>query len=88
MTGEGITSPLQADGAVTPNATTIPVLPIAVKIGGQPATVIFDGEAPGIVAGVLQVNVMIPPTVSSGANSVVVTIGSNSSQAGLTVSVQ
>lgn len=88
MTGEGVTSPAGTDGGVTNNATTVPVLPIAVKIGGQPATVIFEGEAPGIVAGVLQLNVMIPPTVSSGANSIIVTIGSNSSQTGVTVSVQ
>jgi uncharacterized protein (TIGR03437 family) len=88
MTGEGITSPPGTDGAITGNATTVPVLPIAVKIGGQPATVVFAGEAPGIVAGVLQVNVMIPPTVSSGANPVSVTIGSNTSQANLTVAVQ
>jgi uncharacterized protein (TIGR03437 family) len=88
LTGEGITSPTELDGAITGNATTVPVLPIAVKIGGQPASLIFEGEAPGIVAGVLQLNVMIPPTVSSGANPVSVTIGSNTSQANLTVAVQ
>jgi trimeric autotransporter adhesin len=88
MTGEGVTSPPGTDGAITANATTVPVLPIAVMIGGQPATVIFKGEAPGIVAGVLQLNVMIPPTVSSGVNQVSVTIGSNTSQPNLTVAVQ
>ena len=88
MTGEGVTSPAGVDGAITPNATTAPVLPIAVKIGGQPATVVFDGEAPGIVAGVLQVNVLVPTTVTSGPNTLVVTIGNNSSQSGLTVAVQ
>jgi uncharacterized protein (TIGR03437 family) len=66
----------------------VPVLKVAVTIGGQPATVVFNGEAPGIVAGVLQLNVMIPPTVSSGANQVSVTIGSNTSQPNLTVAVQ
>ncbi len=88
MTGEGVTSPGGVDGAVTPNSTTVPVLPIAVKIGGQPASVVFEGEAPGIVAGVLQLNVMVPTTVTSGPNQLVVTIGSNSSQANLTVAVQ
>lgn len=88
MTGEGVTSPAGVDGAITANATTVPVLPIAVKIGGQPATIVFEGEAPGIVAGVLQLNVTIPATVGDGAQPVVVTIGNNSSQANLTVSVQ
>ena len=88
MTGEGNTNPPGTDGAITANATTVPVLPIAVMIGGQPATVVFKGEAPGIVAGVLQLNVMVPPTVTSGPNQVSVTIGSNTSQANLTVAVQ
>jgi len=88
MTGEGITTPPGTSGAITANATTLPVVPVAVKIGGQPATVVFAGEAPGLVAGVLQVNVMVPPTVSSGANQVSVTIGNNTSQANLTVAVQ
>jgi uncharacterized protein (TIGR03437 family) len=88
MTGEGVTSPPGTTGAITANATTLPVLPIAVKIGGQPATIVFAGEAPGLVAGVLQVNVMVPPGVSSGANQVSVTIGNNTSQANLTVAVQ
>jgi uncharacterized protein (TIGR03437 family) len=70
------------------------VLPIAVKIGGQPATVVFDGEAPGIIAGVLQLNVLVPttgltPTTTGGnAYAVSVTIGSNTSQTGLTASIQ
>jgi uncharacterized protein (TIGR03437 family) len=88
MTGEGNTNPPGVDGAITANATTVPVLPVAVTIGGQPATVVFKGEAPGIVAGVLQLNVMIPPTVVSGPNQVSVTIGSNTSQPNLTVAVQ
>ena len=88
MTGEGNTNPAGTDGAITANATTVPVLPIAVMIGGQPATVVFKGEAPGIVAGVLQLNVMVPPTVTSGSNQLSVTIGSNTSQANLTVAVQ
>lgn len=88
MTGEGNTNPPGTDGAITANATTFPVLSVAVMIGGQPATVVFKGEAPGIVAGVLQLNVTIPPTVTSGANQVSVTIGSNTSQTNLTVAVQ
>jgi uncharacterized protein (TIGR03437 family) len=88
MTGEGVTSPAGVDGGITSNATTVPVLPIAVKIGGQPASIVFEGEAPGIVAGVLQLNVMVPATVTSGSNTLVVTIGNNSTQSGLTVAIQ
>jgi uncharacterized protein (TIGR03437 family) len=88
MTGEGVTSPPGVDGSITRNSITVPVLPVAVTIGGEPATVSFKGEAPGLIAGILQLNVTIPPTVPSGANQVQVTIGGNSTQANLTVAVQ
>jgi uncharacterized protein (TIGR03437 family) len=72
----------------TPPLTPAPLLPIAILIGGQPATYIFAGEAPGFVTGVMQLNVQIPTTVSSGDQSLVVSIGPNSSQAGITVSIK
>jgi uncharacterized protein (TIGR03437 family) len=88
MTGEGVTNPNSVDGVVTGNATTVPFLPVAVNIGGQPATVVFKAEAPGIVAGILQLNVTVPPNIPSGTNSLSVTIGSNVSQPNLTIQVQ
>ncbi len=88
VTGEGQTSPAGVTGGITGNATTAPLLPIAVKIGGVPATYTFAGELPGTVAGIMQLNVMIPPTVASGAQAVSVTIGGNTSQSGLTITVQ
>jgi uncharacterized protein (TIGR03437 family) len=90
LTGEGVTSPPQADGALTPYPpATAPVAkPITVTIGGQPATYTFAGEAPGLIAGIMQINVMVPPGASSGANPLVVTIGAASSQQNLTVYVQ
>jgi uncharacterized protein (TIGR03437 family) len=59
-----------------------------VTIGGQPAQLTFAGEAPYFVAGVLQVNATVPATAASGANSIVVKVGDNSSQSGVTVWVQ
>jgi uncharacterized protein (TIGR03437 family) len=95
MTGEGLTTPAQASGAVTPVNTSgsgpitpAPQLAISVLIGGQPAKVDWDGEAPSLVAGVLQVNADVPPTASSGANSITVQVGANISQSGVTVWVQ
>jgi uncharacterized protein (TIGR03437 family) len=40
------------------------------------------------VSGVLQVDVVIPPNTPSGAVSIVILVGGNSSQAGVTVAVQ
>ena len=57
-------------------------------IDGQLATFSFAGAAPGFVAGVMQINVRIPLSARSGNLPVVVTIGGNSSQNGVTVSVK
>jgi uncharacterized protein (TIGR03437 family) len=95
MTGEGQTQPTGVTGSVTAVNTSgsgpltpQPLLLVAVTIGGQPATVSFYGEAPGLVAGVMQVNVIVPAAASSGTDSLVVSVGGNPSQSGVTVSVQ
>ena len=95
LTGEGLTAPAQATGQVTMvNAsgsgplTPVPQLAVSVLIGGQPAHLDFAGEAPDVVAGVLQVNATIPATAVSGANAIAVQVGDNSSQSGVTVWVR
>jgi len=57
-------------------------------IGGQPANVSFFGEAPELVEGVLQVNVQIPPNSLSGELPIVIAVGENKSQSGVTISVR
>lgn len=93
LTGEGQTAPAGITGNVTtaisgPQPTPRPILPVSVFIGGQQAPLSFIGEAPGIVAGVLQVNALIPTDAASGDLPVEVTVGANKSQSGVTVSLQ
>ena len=94
MTGEGQTNPLGVTGAITsvtlppPQVTPAPVQPVQVWINGQPANYTYAGEAPGMVAGVMQLNVQIPANAPSGPLSIQVKIGQNMSQNGITVSVQ
>ena len=95
MTGEGQTSPAGVTGAITtgtlppPQVTPAPLLAVSVLINGQPALWTYAGEAPGLAAGLMQLNVQIPSTAQSGVpNSIQVYIGSNISQSGVTVSVQ
>ena len=96
MTGEGQTSPTGVTGKVncpSGSACTIaqlpvPLLPVAALVNNQPATIAFWGEAPGIVSGVMQVNVVIPPNTPSGSVPLVIKVGSASTQAGVTVAVQ
>jgi uncharacterized protein (TIGR03437 family) len=90
MTGEGQTSPQGVDGKVTTAPYPAPLLPVSVTIGGVAASVTFIGEAPGLVSGVLQMNVVVPSTLTTTfAVPIVITFGGGtSSQAGVTVSIQ
>ncbi len=92
LTGEGQTSPKGVTGSVTQALTTqpytpAPLLPVAVLIDNSPASIQFAGEAPGLVAGVLQINVVIPAGTPAGAQPVSVSIGGRTTQTGVTVSV-
>lgn len=92
LTGEGQTLPRGETGKVTvlsttPPLTPSPVLGVSVMIAGQPADFTFAGEAPGIVAGVLQLNVTVPGGLAPGSYPIVVSIGGRPSQAGVTIDV-
>jgi uncharacterized protein (TIGR03437 family) len=94
MTGEGQTSPPGITGAITaatlppPQVTPAPLQFIQVSIGGQQALWTYAGEAPGVVAGLMQLNVQIPANAPSGALAIAVSAGGNTSQNGITVTVQ
>jgi uncharacterized protein (TIGR03437 family) len=95
MTGEGTTAPASGDGVVAPiDGTGLykPIQAVTATVGGLPATVEYYGSAPGIIYGVMQVNVRIPANAPSGANvPIVFTVGGNSTQTGssaITVAVQ
>ena len=85
MTGEGQTNPGGVDGLVIPavaSALKHPILPVSVTIGGIDAPVLYSGSAPGLISGVMQVNVTIPLAAPVGTQPVVVTVGTAKSQSG------
>ena len=86
-TGEGQTSPPGVDGKPASAPLPQPVLPVTVTIGGVAADVQYAGAAPQVVAGVMQVNAVVPSGVT-GAAAVVVTVGGAASQSGVTVAVR
>ncbi len=89
-TGAGRLSPPGVDGTVV-GAGNLPrpVLPVSAEVGGQAATVLYAGGAPGMVEGILQVNLEIPRGAPTGpAVPLVLRIGDRSSQPGLTVAVR
>lgn len=89
-TGFGQTSPQGIDGSVTGSQNLPqPALPVTAAIDGQPAEVLYAGAAPGVVAGVMQINVRIPAGAESGASVLVsVAVGNISSAQNVTVAVQ
>jgi uncharacterized protein (TIGR03437 family) len=63
------------DGAPGPSAPlSVPTLPIAVTIGGQPADVLAAALAPGLV-GTMQVNVRVPAQLQPGTVSLTLSVG-------------
>jgi uncharacterized protein (TIGR03437 family) len=92
-TGGGQTSPASVTGSVTPvptsASTLLNIANVTATVGGLPATVQFAGEAPGLITGIFQVNVLIPNGVTPGsAVPVSVSIGTIASPLGTTIAVQ
>jgi uncharacterized protein (TIGR03437 family) len=87
-TGEGLTDPPSEDGTIAAGALQKPLLPVTVKIGGTEAGVLYAGAAPGLTAGVMQVNVRIPEGLTQrGAVSIELIVGDRSSGTGVVVIV-
>jgi len=93
LTGGGVTNPASTDGWIT---TTIdgqlPLLvtqPVTVTIGGVASPQInYSGGAPGSVAGLTQINAVVPESVTPGsAVPLVIGIGTWQSQSGITIAV-
>ena len=88
-TGQGATSPEGVDGLVALAPSTGDPQLVTVQIGGQTAAVSYAGAAPGLVEGALQVNAVVPPTVTPGNGvSVVIAVGGTATPATATIAVQ
>jgi len=93
LTGAGATNPASADGAVTGSAPPFPAVTqtVGVTIGGVPVPaeqIVYSGAAPGSVEGLVQIDAVVPRSVTPGTSvPIVITIGGVSSQPGITLSV-
>ncbi len=90
MTGAGAMTPPIADGATGPLRPPFPMalLGVSAQVNGINAPVQFIGQAPGLIAGVVQANIQIPPGTPSGNASLVVSIGNYQTQTGCTIAIQ
>jgi uncharacterized protein (TIGR03437 family) len=91
-TGLGKTIPAANDGDVESSAPgaklPVPVEAVSVQIGGTDAKVVYAGGAPGIVAGVFQINAVVPSNLFVGSDApVIINAGGQISQATLSVAL-
>jgi uncharacterized protein (TIGR03437 family) len=87
-TGFGALIPPAADGQLATAAAPTAQL-VSATIAGVPAEVIYAGAAPGLIAGVVQINVQIPPGLPANPAAVVsLSIGGVTSGPGVTVSTR
>ncbi len=92
-TGEGQTNPPGITGAVSfydrPADYPVPRLPVRVTVGGQPADIVYAGEAPHAVTGLLQVNFRVPANAPLGdAVPLKLTVGAASSPVDVTIAIR
>jgi uncharacterized protein (TIGR03437 family) len=86
-TGGGRMTPSGVDGRVAAAVSSL-FQPTLVQIGGQSAELIYAGNAPGIVEGVIQVNARVPQSAGSGSQAVRFSVGGIQSPAGVVLWVQ
>ena len=88
-TGEGQTVPVGTDGKLAAAPLPVATLPVTVRIGGIDAPVLYSGGAPGLVAGVIQINARVPQEVPAGPDTpIIIRIGQAESRTGTTVAIR
>jgi len=88
VTGEGMLQPRPLDGAVAAEPLPKPVLPVRVLMGGREAEVLYAGAAPGLVVGLMQVNVRVPEGVRGESIPLSIRVGTVESPSGVTIRYQ
>jgi uncharacterized protein (TIGR03437 family) len=87
--GAGQMVPAVADGAITGSDPAKPVALVSVLVDGQDTQILYAGAAPGLVAGVLQVNLRLPSQVRTGsAIGILLKVGRFTSQPGVTLAIR
>ncbi len=88
-TGEGQTNPVGSSGSVAAAVLPKPVMEVTATVDGVQAAVVYAGAAPQSVAGLMQVNVVVPTGASSRPDAeVIISVGGVPSQKGVTVAIR
>jgi uncharacterized protein (TIGR03437 family) len=86
-TGVGPTSPCM-DGQVYQSNFPVLMLPVIVGVGKSGAQVLYSGQAPDLVSGVAQFNIVIPSDAPSGVVPLTLVVGGIFSTPGVTIDVK
>lgn len=87
-TGAGAMSNSPMDGVIAGLELSFPRTQISASVSGRPAQVLYAGAAPGLVSGVLQVNLLLPSDIPHGIVAVSLKGGASESQPNLMVSTE
>jgi endo-1,4-beta-xylanase len=87
-TGGGMLATTPSDGSLAAPGLNDTTQDVTATIGGKDATVTYHGAAPGLISGLLQVNVQVPAGLAPGPQPLVITVGGVPSQDGITVAVE
>jgi uncharacterized protein (TIGR03437 family) len=73
-TGDGIEYGPDIAGLPAAVPYPFPVLPVTVTLAGTAVQLTYAGSAPGLI-GIMQVNLLVPPSVPSGVQPLILTVG-------------
>jgi uncharacterized protein (TIGR03437 family) len=86
-TGGGTIAGGAITGALAPGAG-VQTETVTATIGGVSAPVLYAGPAPGLVNGVLQVNLTIPANAPTGPQPLLLRVGDAETQSGITIVIR
>jgi uncharacterized protein (TIGR03437 family) len=87
-TGEGALTPAGISGRAAQDPGPQPVLPVTLRIAGNPSEILSAASAPGMI-GLLQISARVPGGfVPTGILPVVLSVGDAGSQSGVTIAVK
>lgn len=88
-TGIAPLPPVPPDGFVAIGPSNSNLQNLSVLLGDSPADLLYAGYAPGLVVGIVQINVRVPETTPTGkAVPILLKVGNATSQAGVTLNVK
>lgn len=90
-TGEGLVDPLPPDGQLAlTQPLSKPRLPVRVLLDGREVPILYAGAAPGLTAGIMQINIQIPEALATQTSPLplVLQVGNARSPDGVTLSLR